>query len=136
MDNAMEKIAALPASQQLGLLAGTLEKLAAERDSLSAKLAEAETKNRLDNLFHRLDETGQNQWGSRESTMEALSKLSSSDLHDLEATVKWLPGAAGKVASGLTSETFADDKDGHKPDLNASRGRFIALVQSGGQDDQ
>ena len=131
----MEKLAALPASQQLTLMSGALEKVAADRDSLMAKLAQAETKNRLDELFHRLNETGQDtQWGSRESCMEALSKLSSADLGSLEATMRLLPGALGKVASGLTSETMTDG-DGHKPDLEASRKRFIAFVEGGGQDE-
>ena len=130
----MEKLAALPASQQLGLMSSALEKTAAERDGLMAKLAQIETKSRVDELFHRLEETGQNQWGSRESCMEALSKLSSADLGSLEATMRLLPGALGKVASGLTSETLTDG-DGRKPDLEVSRKRFIAFVEGGGQDE-
>ena len=59
MENVMEKFAGLPPSGQILLLAETSEKLATERDAAMEKLNELSIERELDELYHRLEKTGQ-----------------------------------------------------------------------------
>jgi hypothetical protein len=134
----MEKFAAMKPSQQIGLLAETTEKLAAERDALVAERDQLKKQAELDELYHQLEATGQNLHSSREETMAWLTSLDKAgELVGLKASMKWMPGSIRKVASGLSAETDVAEKTAGAPDLKASRTRFIDTVMGGvGSDDR
>lgn len=133
----MEKFASMKPSEQISLLSETSEKLAAERDALIAEMSQLRKQAELDELYHQLEESGQNPCSGRAETMSWLNGLSKAgELEGLKASMKWMPGSIRKVASGLSSETDVEDRTPGKPDLKASRTRFIETVMGGvGSDD-
>ena len=133
----MEKFASMKPSQQIGLLAETTEKLAAERDAIRVERDQLKKQAELDDLYHQLEASGQNPHSSREETMTWLNGLDKAgELDGLKASMKWMPGSIRKVASGLSSETDVGERTDGKPDLKASRTRFIDTVMGGpGSDD-
>jgi hypothetical protein len=133
MDNLMEKIAGLPPSSQLLLLAETAEKLAAERDAMAAELVKQAEENELDGIFHQLSDSGQCPWATRDEAMTELRKISSAGkIEALKASMDLLPGSIRKVASGLADMTAVADETRSGPNLKQSRERFMSLVESGG----
>jgi hypothetical protein len=133
----MEKFASMKPSQQIGLMAEATEKLAAERDALHAENAQLRKKAELDDLYHRLESSGQNPHSTREDTMAWLDRLEKTGrLEALKFTMDELPGSIRKVASGVSSETDGEEKIAGKPDLKASRNRLFEAVMGGaGSDD-
>lgn len=137
MDNVMEKLASLPPSGQIFLMADTMEKVAAERDVAMEKLNELAAERELDELYHRLEKTGQlpAQWGDHESSMAELRKIAAGGkLEALKASLDVLPGSFPKVAAGLSSETGVGDDEGATGGVKESRRRFEDLVKGGADD--
>ena len=138
MGNVMEKLAGLPASGQILLLADTSEKLAAERDAVMEKLNELSAEKELDDFYHLLEKTGQlpAQWGDHEGSMAELRKIAAAGkLDGLKASLDVLPGSFPKVAAGLSSETGVGDDAIATGGVKESRRRFEDLVNAGGADE-
>lgn len=137
MINIMEKIAALPPSSQILLVAETLEKLAAERDAMAAELVKQAEENELDGLYHQLTDSGQCPWATRDEAMTELRKIASAGkIEALKTSMDLLPGSIRKVASGLADMTAGIDEARGGRTVKQSRERFMSLVESGGSADE
>ena len=132
----MEKIAALPASTQVGLMAESIEKLAAARDQLATENQKLASELEFEKLCTQVMDSGQNPWVSRTETLDGLKKLASEGRLDaFRVSLDLLPGTLPKLAAGLSSGTEVDDDGKRKPNVKESRARVFDAVMGGAVDD-
>jgi len=131
----MEKIAGLPLSSKLVMLADSAEKVASERDELSTRLQERERELDLVKLCNQVLDSGQSPWATREEAMAGLERLTKEGRLDaFKLSLDMLPGSVPKLASGLVSPTYGDDRGGRKHNIEESRERVRAAIEGAAVD--